>query len=137
MGIHSCGNLVEIGLFAMTEIWTSILKQIEGKLDPKELKTWFGPTRQVGFDPSSGAGLLTISVPSRVFADWIESRHGELLAREAAGAGYPELTIRFESAGSDGAENAVAAAAAQSQPGRVSPAHPRFTFETFVVGNSN
>src|SRR6476659_5268773 len=35
----------------MTEIWTSILKQIEGKLDAKELKTWFGPTRQVGFVP--------------------------------------------------------------------------------------
>jgi chromosomal replication initiator protein len=121
----------------MTEIWTSILKQIEGKLDPKELKTWFVPTRQVAFDPGSGAGLLTISVPSRVFADWIESRHGELLAREAAGAGYPELTIRFEPAGSDGAETAVAAATAQSQPGRVSPANPRFTFENFVVGNSN
>ena len=26
---------MEIGLFAMTEIWTSILKQLEGKLDPQ------------------------------------------------------------------------------------------------------
>jgi chromosomal replication initiator protein len=121
----------------MTEIWTSILKQIEGKLDPKELKTWFGPTRQVGFDPTSGAGVLTVSVPSRVFADWIESRHGEMLAREAAGAGYPELTIRFETAGPEGAQSVAAVVPAPSQPGRVSASNPRFTFENFVVGNSN
>ena len=71
----------------MTEIWSSILKQIEGKLDPKELKTWFGPTRQVDLDDASGSPVLTISVPSRVFADWIESRHGDLLAREACECG--------------------------------------------------
>ncbi len=119
----------------MTEIWTAILKQIEGKLDPKELKTWFGPTRQVSFDPSPGAGVLTVSVPSRVFADWIESRHGELLAREAAAAGYPELSLRFESGG----ENAPGPPTAPMQPGagRASGSNPRFTFENFVVGSSN
>jgi len=63
----------------MTEIWSAIVKRLEGKLDAKELKTWFGPTRQLHFDESPGAGVLTVSVPSRVFADWIESRHGELL----------------------------------------------------------
>ena len=31
----------------MSEIWSSIVKSLEGKLDPKELKTWFAPTRQV------------------------------------------------------------------------------------------
>ncbi|HWZ86342.1 MAG TPA: chromosomal replication initiator protein DnaA [Thermoanaerobaculia bacterium] len=121
----------------MTEIWTSILKHIEGKLDPKELKTWFGPTRQVSFDSTAGAGVLTISVPSRVFADWIESRHGDLLAREAAAVGYPELTIRFEAIGPESHEVAAATVAAQTAPGRVSASNPRFTFENFVVGNSN
>jgi chromosomal replication initiator protein len=121
----------------MTEIWTSILKQIEGTLDPKELKTWFGPTRQVAFDLTAGAGVLTISVPSRVFADWIESRHGQLLALEAARAGYPELSIRFESAGAEAAESAAAAASTQPQVGRVHASNPRFTFENFVVGSSN
>jgi chromosomal replication initiator protein len=117
----------------MTEIWPAILKQIEEKLDPKELSTWFGPTRQAAFDPSAGSGVLTISVPSRVFADWIESRHGALLAREAAAAGFPRLEIRFESGA---AEPAPAIAAA---PGAARPivANPRFSFESFVVGSSN
>ena len=120
----------------MTEIWSSILKQLEGKLDSKELKTWFGPTRQVAFDPAAGAGVLTVSVPSRVFADWIESRHGGLIAREAAGAGFPDLAIRFESATAEGAEPAPPSPAT-SAPGRVAASNPRFTFENFVVGSSN
>src|SRR6186997_1021973 len=95
----SCGNLCARG--EMTEVWTSILKQIEGKLDAKELKTWFGPTRQVGFVPDGDRPQLTVSVPTRVFADWIESRHGELLSREAEAAGFPGLSIRFEASNAE------------------------------------
>ncbi len=119
----------------MTEIWPAILKQIEEKLDPKELSTWFGPTRQIAFDPAAGAGILTISVPSRVFADWIESRHGALLAREAAIAGYPQLEIRFESGSPDSAPTVAATPAASAS--RSIAANPRFSFESFVVGSSN
>jgi len=119
----------------MIEIWPTILKQIEEKLDPKELNTWFGPTRQVAFDPSAGAGILTISVPSRVFADWIESRHGALLAREAAAAGFPQLEIRFESGAAEPEPAAAAVPAAGA--GRSIVANPRFSFESFVVGSSN
>src|SRR5215472_6175306 len=134
---HSCGNHVEIEVLAMTEIWTSILKQLEGKLDAKELKTWFGPTRQLAFDPEAGPGLLTVSVPSRVFADWIESRHGALIAREAADAGFPELSIRFEAGGAEMADPAGPSASAPASAGREAPGNPRFTFENFVVGSSN
>ncbi|HEY3204049.1 MAG TPA: chromosomal replication initiator protein DnaA [Thermoanaerobaculia bacterium] len=120
----------------MTDIWNSILKQIEDKLDPKELKTWFGPTRQVQFDDAAGAGVLTVSVPSRVFADWIESKHGDLLSREAAAAGFPQLEIRFESGRADSSPMASPAAATSAPPPR-GAGNPRFTFDTFVVGSSN
>jgi chromosomal replication initiator protein len=115
----------------MTEIWASILKEIEGKLDPKEFKTWFGPTRQVRLDETDGRPVLTISVPSRVFAEWIESRHAELLTREAALAGLPGLQIHFEAAGAE------IPAAAPTPPARPLVLNPRFTFDTFVVGSSN
>jgi chromosomal replication initiator protein len=122
----------------MIEIWASILKKIEGKLDPKEVRTWFGPTRQVHFDESAGVPVLTVSVPSRVFADWIESRHGDLLASSARAAGFPGLRIRFEapqpdSAPAPSAESSAGAAAREPVP----VARPRFTFENFVVGSSN
>ncbi len=126
------------GSITMTEIWSSILKRIEGKLDPKELKTWFGPTRQVHLNEGAGPRVLTVAVPSRVFADWIESRHGALLAREAAAAGFPALEIRFEPSGAGSAAPAAAAvSSAPPGPPRGLVLNPRFTFETFVVGSSN
>jgi chromosomal replication initiator protein len=133
------------GRACMTELWTSILKQIEGKLDAKELKTWFGPTRQLTLDASDGAGVLTVSVPSQVFADWIESRHGQLIAREAEAAGFPGLEIRFEASASSapstpGASTTDATGAASTAalaPERGPIGNPRFSFDTFVVGSSN
>ena len=82
----------------MTEIWPDILRRLESKLDPKELKTWFAPTRQIAFEEGSESPALTISVPNRIFAEWIESRHGDLLAREAEAAGLPGLAFHFEAA---------------------------------------
>jgi chromosomal replication initiator protein len=127
---------VEIRVLPMTDIWNSILTQIEGKLDPKELKTWFGPTRQLQFEETPGAPVLTVSVPSRVFADWIESKHGGLLASEAAAAGFPRLQIRFETGGGE-PSSPPALLPAPPAPAREFIANPRFTFETFVVGSSN
>ncbi len=116
----------------MTEIWTAILKRLEDRLDPKELKTWFAPTRQVAFEDGADPPALTISVPSRLFAEWIESRHGELLSREAEAAGLPGLAFRFEAASAAAPETPVAAPASRDLV-----LNPRFTFETFVVGSSN
>ena len=121
----------------MTEIWSSIVKNLEGKLDPKELKTWFAPTRQVAFESRENArSALTVSVPSPVFADWIRGRHGALLAREAEAAGFPDLDFRFQAAAVSIPPAAVVAAPSSNQL-RGLVLNPRFTFETFVVGSSN
>ena len=120
----------------MTEIWSSIVKSLEGKLDPKELKTWFAPTRQVAFESRENSrASLTVSVPSPVFADWISGRHGALLAREAAAAGFPDLDFRFQAAAVS-IPPAPAPSPAPSLP-RGLVLNPRFTFDTFVVGSSN
>ncbi|HEY7112920.1 MAG TPA: chromosomal replication initiator protein DnaA [Thermoanaerobaculia bacterium] len=120
----------------MTEIWTSILKGLEEKLDPKELRTWFAPTRQVAFESGPEAPCVTVAVPNRVFAEWIESRHGDLLSREAAAAGLPGLAFRFEPAAAAGVPAVVETALPVPAP-RPLVLNPRFTFETFVVGSSN
>jgi chromosomal replication initiator protein len=121
----------------MSEIWGSILKSLEGKLDPKELRTWFGPTRQLSFDAAGAGPALTVAVPNRVFADWIESQHGALLTAEAESLGFPGLTFQFEPVVDS------ATAAPPPHPATIPPAstgvvvNPRFTFDTFVVGSSN
>jgi chromosomal replication initiator protein len=121
----------------MTEIWSTILKRLEGKLDAKELKTWFGPTRQLQFEEQSGAGVLHVSVPSRVFADWIESKHADLLAREADASGFPGLELRFEPERVEAASAPPGLEVSPNTSSRDSVTSPRFTFENFVVGSSN
>jgi chromosomal replication initiator protein len=115
------------------DLWNSIVARLEEKLDTRELKTWFEPTRQVSFVEGSGSPALTVSVPSGVFADWIASRHGALLSETAAGLGFPGLQIRYEPL--------TASAPAAAVPTAASPRrlvlNPRFTFDTFVVGSSN
>jgi chromosomal replication initiator protein len=119
----------------MSEIWSSIVKSLEGKLDPKELKTWFAPTRQVAFEESENSrAALTVAVPSPVFADWIRGRHGDLLAREAAAAGFPDLDFRFQAAA---VEIPVSPLPVSPAPPRGLVLNPRFTFDSFVVGSSN
>ena len=119
----------------MTEVWPRIVKSLEGKLDAKELKTWFAPTRQVSFADGPEGATLTVGVPNRVFADWIRGRHGELLSREAAAAGFPGLAIRFAAAAAEEAAAPEVAAPARVAPGLI--LNPRYTFDTFVVGSSN
>jgi len=120
----------------MTDIWNAIVVRLEEKLDSKELKTWFEPTKQLSFVDGPGSPALAVSVPSRIFADWIASRHGGLLSEVAAALGFPGLTIRYEpvSAPSTAAAPPPAAPAGSSR-GLV--LNPRFTFDTFVVGSSN
>ncbi len=121
----------------MSEIWSSIVKSLEGKLDPKELKTWFAPTRQVAFEDIGNSRVaVTVSVPSPVFADWIRGRHGDLLAREAAAAGFPDLDFRFQAAAVEIPASAVPVPASPAPP-RGLVLNPRFTFDSFVVGSSN
>jgi chromosomal replication initiator protein len=120
----------------MVDLWASIVKKLEGQLDAKELRMWFAPTRQISLERDGDPPVLTIGVPNRVFADWIESRHASLLSREAAAAGLPELTIRFEAESTEGAS----AEAPSSPPTPASQGlilNPRFRFDTFVVGSSN
>ena len=125
----------------MNDLWDSLLKNLEGKLDAKELKTWFAPTRQVGFEEAAGEPTLRVEVPNRVFVDWIESRHGAALGQAARDAGFPSLAIRFQPPPAVPARPAVPASR-EPAPLPVPAArgivlNPRFTFETFVVGTSN
>ncbi len=119
----------------MTDLWASIVRSLEGKLDARELKTWFAPTRQLSLEQAAGAApTLRVAVPNRVFADWIERRHSAALVREAAAVGLPDLLFRFEAeAGEGGVE--IPAPAPPASHGLI--LNPRFTFETFVVGSSN
>ena len=119
----------------VNDLWNSIIRKLEGRLDGKELKTWFEPTRQVSFAGDPASPQLVVSVPSGVFAEWISSRHGALLNEASAALGYPNLTIRYAPA--DGLFAPAPAPPLPPPASRGLLLNPRFTFDTFVVGSSN
>ncbi|HEV8117090.1 MAG TPA: chromosomal replication initiator protein DnaA [Thermoanaerobaculia bacterium] len=119
----------------MNDLWNSILRKLEGRLDGKELKTWFEPTRQLALAGEPEAPELTVSVPNRLFAEWIPSNHGPLLNEASASLGFPNLTIRYQPAVEPLAP--APAPPLPPPPTRGLFLNPRFTFDTFVVGPSN
>ena len=122
----------------MNDLWNAMISRLEAKLDGKELKTWFEPTKQLSFVEGPGSPALAVSVPSGVFADWIASRHGALLSEVAAALGFPGLEIRYQPVSFPAPAPAVPAAApTPTVVSRGLVLNPRFTFDTFVVGSSN
>ncbi len=119
----------------MNDLWNAMIHRLEGRLDGKELKTWFEPTRQLSLAEGAGAAALTVAVPSAVFADWIAARHGALLTEVAMGLGFPNLKIRYQAPGGIAPPPPPPPPAPAAQRGLV--LNSRFTFETFVVGSSN
>jgi len=120
---------------ALNDLWSAIIRRLEGRLDGKELKTWFEPTRQISLAEGPESAALTVAVPSGVFAEWISTRHGPLLSEVSAGLGFPNLKIRYESPAA--AAPAAAAFPQAPPPPRGLVLNSRFSFETFVVGSSN
>ena len=116
----------------MKDLWNAIVARVEEKLDAKELKTWFEPTKQLSFVEGPGSPTLTVSVPSGVFADWITLRYGVLLSELAAELGFQGLKVRYEPVSAP-----MLPAAAPAVVSRGLVLNPRFTFDTFVVGSSN
>ncbi|KLR61879.1 chromosomal replication initiator protein DnaA [Actinobacteria bacterium IMCC26207] len=96
--------------------------------------------------------ILTVSVPSQLVRQRIEQRYVELLLSALTDAGYPDLTLVIEveidtlqpepeSAESQNGSvsNEAAGATAGSSSGTPSQANAarRYTFDTFVIGQSN
>ncbi len=96
--------------------------------------------------------ILTVSVPSQLVRQRIEQRYVELLLSALTDAGYPDLTLVIEveidtlqpepeSAESQNGSvsNEAAAVTAGSSTGAAPQANAarRYTFDTFVIGQSN
>ena len=121
----------------MTEVWRSILKRLEGKLDTKELKTWFEPTRQLAFEQSEGPrGADASRCPTGSSPNGSRPATASSSPAKPRPPGFPGLAIRFEPTGGE-----QRASSGGPAPGHRRPAglilNPRFTFDTFVVGSSN
>jgi chromosomal replication initiator protein len=125
-----------------SEIWTRLLDRARQELPEQTFRTWLEPTRALDVEGQT----IVVGTPDQFAADWNETKHAGLLASYAPIAvGHP-LTVVFrvtEDAKRRSqmdlfvAPPAAQGAAGQQKPANTSPLSERYTFEHFVVGNSN
>jgi chromosomal replication initiator protein len=114
--------------------WEKILLHMERRVNPHSFSTWFRPTRQEG----SENGKLSVRVPSRVFRKRLTETYGELLQAVLVEVGMADTQLDFIFTENDPPNPAVAAKQTRLDFDSVDhQLNPRYTFDTFVVGNSN
>ncbi len=131
------------------EVWSQILGQASKVINPQTFRTWFEPTEAVAL---SGDELFVI-VKNQFAVDYIGGQYGSVLSEIAGSLFDRKLKMSFKSLEDEAvpqAANRPRPVDASGQPdrrvatkparGSVNlglPLNPRYTFDTFVVGNSN
>jgi chromosomal replication initiator protein len=128
------------------EVWSLILEESRNVINPQTFKTWLEPTEAVALADDR----LVVNVKNQFAVDYIEGQYGGVLSRIAGSLFDRDLSIAFQSDSSEQPETLgtrpvsselARPATERSAPGapvnQGMPLNPRYTFETFVVGNSN
>lgn len=128
--------------------WDEIRTGLRQDLGARQFDNWLKPARLLRFD--SAEGTLTLGLPTRFMAGWVESNHGALLLM-AWRQRLPAIArIQFDVAGEAPAAPLFAEAApvpvvADPEPAAAGAAsdfpapalEQRYVFDNFVVGASN
>ena len=123
-----------------SQVWEDCLSFLQQKVKKQSFFTWLRPTR--GLDLSDSE--LKIAVPNRFVAEWLEEHYPSLIREAIKLATQKELNPIFciEASANKGylptQTKKSSPFDATKEQRRASPQlNPRYTFETFVVGESN
>ena len=141
----------------MDDLWERALQDLKGRLSAENFETWLSP---LTVDRAEGS-TLTLRVPNKFYADWLQTHYVDLLLEALRSHGAPEA-MRVDFSVSDASRARVNARASEppaqprtrsstpppsapvAAPAQVGPyatpgsgLNPRYTFDNFVVGPSN
>jgi chromosomal replication initiator protein len=108
---------------------------MERRVNPHSFTTWFRPTRQQGVEN----GKLLIRVPNRMFKKKLSETYGSLIEAVLTEVGMADTRVDFM-CDEPPAPAPVSPLVRQARLDFENTDHqlnPRYTFDTFVVGNSN
>jgi chromosomal replication initiator protein len=114
----------------LDSLWSRLLIALQGKVPPTAIDTWFRSCRLLAFQGDH----LRLAAPDQFSRDWLQQHHSRALtaaATEVLG-GAPRITFEID-------PDPKPSAHTPGEPESSAPTglSPRYTFETFVVGNSN
>jgi chromosomal replication initiator protein len=122
-----------------SDLWTRCLETIREDTEHQSYQTWFEPTRGVELTEE----VMRVEVPNRFFADWLEEHYMGLVRRAIEENAGRALEPIFQVAHKSPDEYEPVSTRREVPPPLTTAAadecqlNPRYTFSTFVVGNSN
>lgn len=125
------------------ELWNKILETIKEELSPQAYNSWFSQTKVVKF----GENELIISAPGDFCKDWLEKHYAGFIKdvlKRTLGADA-NLKIEFRTADQKSSKPARSTPNPKNNIKKAEPFSksnklvltPKYTFDNFVVGNSN
>jgi chromosomal replication initiator protein len=123
------------------ELWLAALRALEPKYSKPVFEMWLKPIKLIELNEQE----IVLGVHNPFARDWVENRLKPHISEVLAELLGEEVAIRFvvleappagESA-SDSPETAAPRSGASSEDTRPGNLNPRYTFEEFVIGNSN
>jgi len=113
-------------------LWARLLVALEDRIPPSALESWFRPCRLAAVD----GDLLRLAAPNPFTRNWLVQHYLDSLqaaAREVLG-GSPRVSVELAESPPRAPRPSPAAPEGSAAASGLSP---RYTFESFVVGNSN
>jgi chromosomal replication initiator protein len=128
------------------DLWEELLENLQGKLNRQTFDTWLKPTQQASHEQ----GVLSVWVPSPVFASWIDKHFRDEIHQTLVELHQENCEVRFVHPDESGRQAARPSPVLVSTPwvtslstgnggnGRMETSiNPRYTFDNFVVSSCN
>ncbi|MGH2779022.1 MAG: chromosomal replication initiator protein DnaA [Actinomycetota bacterium] len=126
------------------QLWDHASKLLRDRLSEGTFSAWFGRAKPLGIDGST----FVLGVPNPFAREWIEGRYLGQLTESVTNAGGRNLDVALLAgdsfAGEEEPEPQLPVAPATTDEAtvvapRLEPAglHPKYTFDSFVIGSSN
>jgi chromosomal replication initiator protein len=115
--------------------WDQIRDYLQGRVSPEGYDNWLKGASFLGVEGET----LSVSVPDRETQTWLETEYSSLIRAGIQELALPVGHLSYESATIRGKQNQALAAVENGHEidTNTSLLNPKFTFDSFVVGNCN
>ncbi|MFZ3132536.1 MAG: chromosomal replication initiator protein DnaA [Desulfosporosinus sp.] len=121
-------------------LWQETLEKLKTELSKPSFETWFSSTRLFLIDDDT----VIISVPNEFAKDWLESRYASLIRSAIQSIIGHSISLRFIIPSPEGSytedpdlSKSFSPTTSQQPESLPNSLNNKYTFDTFVIGNSN
>ena len=125
------------------QLWSAAQEELRFQVSRPGYEAWLKNARLLHFDEGGAKAVIGVSTP--LARDWVSDRYGAVIRETLSAILNQDVTVEFTVQGPPGAEplpqgqlpvpppDPGADGAGETVPGL----NPRYTFNTFVVGNTS